>query len=153
MVSMWSDAERWKAWSVSLLALTIWREARGEETDAQIAVAWCVRNRVERASWWGRDYISVLAKKWQFSSLTDPKDRQLTTWPGPGDAAFEQCLQIAEGVMVGFFGPPLRGADSYHDLSIPAPAWTKTARCCGQIGRLIFYDTDHDYEPPLAAEA
>ncbi len=146
VVSLMSREQLWRAWEVSLLSLTLWREARGEGTDALVAVAWCVRNRVERPTWWGHDYVSVLAKRWQFSSLTDPRDRQLTNWPAPEDGSFEKCLQIADGVIAGFFPCPFPGADSYHDASIAPPAWTEKARRCGTIGRLTFYDVDHDYQ-------
>lgn len=140
--------DRWQAWAYSLLALTIWREARGESADAQIAVACSIKNRVDRPSWWGTTLISVLVKKWQYSSLTDPKDRQLTTWPTEADASFERCLSIAWGVMEGLYSSPVPGADSYYDDSIEAPKWAKEnpSRFVGKVGRLNFYNMDQDTE-------
>ena len=65
----------WSTTELVMLALAVYREARGEIPTAQIGVAWCIRNRVENPKWWGKDYLNCLFKKWQISSLTDPKDQ------------------------------------------------------------------------------
>ena len=77
------------------LALVVWREARGESYEGKAAVASSIMNRVVRPSWWGRDLFSVIFKKWQYSSLTDPRDRQLTTWPQKNAPDWIECLQVA----------------------------------------------------------
>lgn len=128
------------------LALVIWREARGEADETKAAVAHAILNRVARPSWWGKTISGVLFKKWQFSSMTDPHDRQLTTWPADNDPSWASCLELADKVLSGRAVNHVQGADSYFDISIPAPAWTKYARFCGQIGRIKFYDVDHDYQ-------
>lgn len=140
----------WRTWELALMALTIWREARGESYTARVGVAHSVRNRVEKPKWWGKSYDEVLSKKWQYSSLTDPKDRQLTTYPRPDDAIFEECLTIAYGVMNGIIQNPVPGADSYYDDSIAPPKWAEQKMFVAKIGRLNFYNVDLDYEkiPP-----
>lgn len=135
-----------RAADVVFLALTGWREARGETHEGIAGVMHACMNRVERPSWWGRDLLSVLFKKWQFSSLTDPNDKQLTTWPTWTDPSWLRCLVIADGVLEGSIANPVPGADSYYDISIPAPKWAKTARLVAQIGRLVFFDVDNDFE-------
>lgn len=141
---MTSDLQK-KA-DLAFLALVIWREARGESAEGMIGVAHAILNRVARPSWWGRSVSGVLFKKWQFSSMTDPNDRQLTTWPDRDDRSWGACLSIASAVLVGDIKNPVPGADSYFDISIPAPKWTATARFVRKIGRINFYDVDHDYE-------
>ncbi len=136
----------WQMWEVSFLALAIWREARGEPFDAKVAVAHSVLNRVFRPSWWGRDVVSVLKKKWQYSSLTDPKDAQLTTWPDATDASFEECLNVAHGCMDGTYKSPVPGADSYYDDSIAPPKWADHRFFVGKVGKLNFYNLDQDIE-------
>jgi spore germination cell wall hydrolase CwlJ-like protein len=131
---------------VVFLALVIWREARGESAEAMCGVGHAILNRVQRPSWWGRSVSGVLFKKWQFSSMTDPNDKQLTTWPIQDDKSWYPCLSIASAVLTGAVPNPVPGADSYFDISIPAPAWTSQARFCRKIGRINFYDVDHDYE-------
>ena len=133
----------------TFLALCLWREARGESAKVQSGVAHAVLNRVARPSWWGRDVMGVIFKKWQFSSLTDPHDRQLTTWPASDDRSWQQCLQVAGGAIAGAIPNPVPGADSYYDLSIPPPKWADPQRFVAQLGRIRFYDLDQDYERSL----
>jgi hypothetical protein len=143
----------WTYYEITLLALTLWREARGEPYEARIAVAHTVKNRLDHPGWWGNDWISVLTKKWQYSSLTDPNDKQLTTWPKADDNVFEECLNIAERVVTGMYNSPLKGIDSYYDDSLQGDARPKWARehperFVGKIGRLNFYNMDADVEDP-----
>lgn len=138
---------------LTFLALCLWREARGEQEAGQLGVAMAIMNRVERPSWWGHSLLEVLFKKWQFSSLTDPNDRQLTTWPLPSYPSWGRCLEVARRVLSGNEPNPVPGADSYHDISIKAPKWTATARFVGQLGRLRFYDVDYDYEDAVTVPA
>jgi spore germination cell wall hydrolase CwlJ-like protein len=131
---------------LAFMALTVWRESRGECREAQIAVAHSILNRVQHPKWWGDDVLSVVTRKWQYSSLTDPHDKQLTTWPEEDNPSWDLALEIAYGVLSGNIANPAPGADSYHDISIRPPDWTKSARFVRQIGRMRFYDVDHDYE-------
>lgn len=127
-------------------ALTVWREARGESAAAQSGVAHCIMNRVRRPSWWGRDIMSVVFKKWQFSSLTDPQDRQLTTWPRTDDPSWTMSLNITCAVLDGTLPNPVPGADSYYDTSIQAPYWATPETFVGQFGRIRFHNLDRDIE-------
>ena len=131
---------------ITFLALTVWREARGEALDAKRAVASCILNRVHKPGWWGNDIMSVVFKKWQFSSLTDPKDPQLTTWPRSGDPSWTQALMVADAILNGIMSNPVPGADSYFDISITAPKWADDKLFVAQIGRLRFYNIDRDVE-------
>ena len=153
-----SDKTDWQYnyYEIALLALVLYREARGESLDARLAVAHTVMNRVARPSWWGGDVVDVITKKWQYSSLTDPNDRQLTVWPRKKDVAFRECLEIASSVLRGAYQPPLPGIDSYFDDSLQGearPKWAKQypERFVGKIGRLNFYNLDQDIErePPV----
>ncbi len=128
------------------LALALWREARGESFVAQTAVAHSILNRVARPSWWGHTVQEVLFKKYQYSSLTDPRDPQLVTWPRGTEQSWADCLRIAAGCMDGTIANPVPGADSYHDTSISAPPWATPACFVAQIGKLKFYDVDRDAE-------
>lgn len=131
-----------------ILALCVYREARGEPQLGKIAVAMSVLNRVRRPSWWGSDVLSVLGKKWQYSAMTASGDPNLTVWPRSDDQAWRECLQAAWEVMDGLWeiNNPVPGADSYHDISIRAPSWASPEMFVGQIGRLRFFNVDLDYE-------
>lgn len=146
----------WRHYEIALLALTLWREARGESRDARIAVAHTVKNRLSKPGWWGNDWISVLTKKWQYSSLTDPKDGQLTAWPAASDHVFEECLEIAQAVIEGTIRSQLAGIDSYFDDSLQGdlvPKWAREnpSKFVGKIGRLNFYNMDSDVEVLVTA--
>ena len=109
-------------------------------------MAYTILNRVDRPSWWGGTVADVICKKWQFSSMTDPRDKQLTTWPKAGDKSWDNCMRIVEGVLSGEISNPAPGADSYFDDSIPAPYWADQEKFVGKIGRIFFYNLDQDYE-------
>ena len=131
---------------VTFLALTVWRESRGESRQVQDGVAHAIMNRVQRPSWWGNDIMSVVFKKWQFSSMTSPNDPQLTTWPTVADPSWTQCLQVASDVAGGFSKSLAPGADSYYDISISAPKWATGDTFVVQLGKIRFYNLDHDIE-------
>lgn len=131
---------------VAFLALVLWREARGEPTEGKIAVAHSIMNRVKRPSWWGHSVMTVVTKKWQYSSMTDPKDAQLVRWPTDSDREWLDCLSIAYDVYMGSLDNPAPGADSYFADSIPPPNWADPKKFVVKIGHHSFYDLDSDHE-------
>jgi len=132
-----------------ILGLVVWREARGESDAGRAGVAFSVLNRVARPTWWGQTVLSVCARKWQYSSMTDPHDPQLTRWPLDLDASWWECLEIAAAAIEGRIENPVPGADSYHDTSIGAPKWATPDRFVRQIGHLRFYNVDRDPVVPV----
>lgn len=137
---------------VVFLALAIWREASGEPHAVRVAVACSILNRVDRPSWWGGTITEVLFKKWQYSSLTAPGDPNLVRWPSAGDLTWRESLQIARDVIEGLVTSPVPCADSYFDVSIAAPEWATPDRFVAQLGRVRFYNTDHDHEAAVLAK-
>jgi spore germination cell wall hydrolase CwlJ-like protein len=136
-------------WDRSMLALMIWREARGETMEGKIAVGFTVLNRVAHPGWWGHDVAQVIGARWQYSSMTDPRDPQLTAWPTASDALFLDCLRVADEVLAGSVDNPVPGADSYYAVSMPTPPkWADPAKFVKQIGRHLFYNLDGDPGPP-----
>jgi len=107
-----------------LLALTIWREARGEGLNGMKAVACVVRNRAKRRN---SSYYIECVRPWQFSSLTDPKDPQLANWPKPEDSTWQTAQILAGSVIDGHTDDITGGATMYYADSIPFPAsWDKS---------------------------
>ena len=122
------------------LALTIYREARGEPLAGKAGVAHTVLNRVANPTWWGNSIDSVVTKKWQFSSLTDPNDKQLTKWPLLTDSVWQACLQCAIECLNGTISDPTGGATHFFVEGTPAPKWVDTdAQYNGRIGNHNFY--------------
>ena len=125
-----------------LLALCIWREARGEILDSKRGVAWVVRNRAAHSSWWGTDVSSVILKPAQFSSF-NANDPNAVKWPSPQDASWLASLEIASEVLAGAVPDLTGGATYYFDDSIAQnpPAWAAQLEPCAKIGRLNFFRT------------
>jgi N-acetylmuramoyl-L-alanine amidase len=138
MILPLTDDDREQLCVLYLLALCVWREARGEILLAKLAVAWSIRNRVMRPSWWGKTWEDVILKPWQYSSF-NAKDPNATKLPHSEDLSWEASWQAAEEAFLGTGSDPSEGATSYHDTSITPPEWTKEMIVTVKIGALIFY--------------
>lgn len=101
-----------------LLALTLWGEARGEPIDGKKAVAWVVRNRMEKAAAWkaarGRNHPlygdgtvqGVVLRPWQFSCWNkgDPNMPKMLEAVATGGSSLNAALwgvlrAVATGVL------------------------------------------------------
>lgn len=138
---------------VFAVSLAGWREARGEALDARTCVVCSILNRCARPAWWGSSPAEVVFKALQYSSLTYPADPQLVRWPAWDDPRWFDAVDLARRGLAGALVHPLPGADSYHDISVATPPRMATGRYCGQLGRLKFFDVDHDYEAHALAAA
>lgn len=140
-----------EAYPINVLAMMVWREARGETFNAKLQVAWTVKNRVDNPKWWGHDWISVITKKWQYSSMGAPGDKQLILFPAVDDPIYVECLGIANFI-INFKDDhahakdaiPFLHADSYYDDSIVPPKWATKDKRLGTIGHFTFYNIDGD---------
>jgi hypothetical protein len=109
-----------------LLALVVWREARGESRLAKVAVAMSILNRVDRPSWWGNTISTVVGRRLQYSSMTCPGDPQLVKWPINTDPSYVECLKVAEEAILfvaaqtGFLVGPRVMANMAMDRWLPA---------------------------------
>lgn len=133
---------------VDALARTVYGEARGEPMPGKVAVAWCIRNRVEldlhddgKPDWWGEGYTAVCRKPWQFScwNANDPNLPKLkaVTLDNPD---FRDCMLAALQVIQGHVKDPTGGATHYVAWqSIAPPAWTKDAESTGRIYKHEFF--------------
>lgn len=112
-------------YDIVLLGLCVWRESRNQTRIAQIGVAWSVKNRVLKPSWWGKDYADVILKPYQYSSF-NAKDPNATKLPLPTDESWQQCLEIAQDVYQGITTDPTEGSTHYFDASLDShpPDWS-----------------------------
>ena len=106
----------------SLAALCVWREARGEPYAGKLAVAFSIRNRVNKPRWWGHDWRSVILKPFQYSSfnVNDPNSK---LFPGVDDKAWQECLAAVGAVMSGRLEDNTGGATHYCTLDSNPPWW------------------------------
>jgi len=125
-----------------LLALCLWREARGESFEGKAAVADVILNRVADPRW-PDSTVGVITQRWQFSAF-NANDPNVTKFPDPASnpaewSAFVECFQVADQKLKE--GPAIQ-ADHYHTTSMqPFPKWTRRMRRVGVKGNHVFYDS------------
>lgn len=105
-----------------LLAITIWREARGESDEGMRAVAHVIRNRARA---WKQDWDQVITSRNQFSSMTFKGDQQLVMWPDDDSPKFRRMLEIAEAVFDGIDPDLTNGSLYYWNPTTADSTWFK----------------------------
>jgi spore germination cell wall hydrolase CwlJ-like protein len=93
-----------------MLALCLWREARGEGPDGMTAVGCVVRNRVVRNV---SSYYEEVVKPLQFSSITAPGDHQLCLYSHENDHSWQVAEEIARKIIDREIGDLTAGATLY----------------------------------------
>lgn len=126
----------WNDYYKTMLALTMWREARGEKRDGMRAVGHVIRNRVNAGQ---GDWDHVITKKWQFSSLTATGDSQLVVWPDSPDEVFETAMNLAEDIFSNMDSDITAGATHYFNPHVVLPDWAKSMTKVATIGNHDFY--------------
>src|SRR6185312_7029005 len=132
-----------QSYPFTLLALCVWREARGESATTKLGVAWSIRNRVVRGGWWGNTWATVILKPYQYSSFNS-NDPNACKLPAPTDPFWFDSLNAANDVYDVPVSPdPTGGATSYFGKSMDAnpPSWAtdgSNVKTC-EIGGLRFY--------------
>ena len=122
------------------LARTLVGEAVGEAWLGKVAVAWVVRNRVERAGRWGDSYREVAFQPAQFSCFgAGPHRRRVELFPESLPAerdAVRECLEVAALVRHGRVPDPTNGATHYVSVRLyeseRCPAWAREPQVRGR---------------------
>lgn len=127
---------QWADWYRAAMAITAWREARGEGVTGMRAVMCVIRNRVNGGL---GDWDHVITAKWQFSSMTAPKDPELVLWPDSPDQPFEDALQMADGIFDGSTRDITQGATHYFNPGVVLPDWAAKLHKLCTIGHHEFY--------------
>jgi spore germination cell wall hydrolase CwlJ-like protein len=135
-----SDAEgAAKFLDLSLLALMVWREARGEPYEAKLGVAWTAVNRAKRPSWWGGPSIaSVILKRSQFTSFM-PGDPNALKFPLPDDPSWPDSYRAAVAAYTGAEPDPTAGATHYFSTNIVPPGWASFMTETARLGNFCFF--------------
>jgi len=108
-----------KEYEIALAAVCAWREARSEGLTGMRMVLGVLANRVHNG--WG-DWITVITKRNQFSSMSVPGDSQLVLWPLNTDA-FRLLLIEAERFRSGQAEDPTNGAMYYENPKTATSQW------------------------------
>lgn len=128
-----------------LIALCLYREARGCSLAAMTAIYHVIINRTEDPhKRWRRTISGVILQPMQFSSFSaDSKDAVFPTQPEPGQQpsadwlAWQNCLTVVEAQLL---ADPTDGANSYESCAPgELPSWaTQDALTC-TVGPFRFY--------------
>ncbi len=127
----------WAENPTKLLALCVWREARGEPAEAKLGVVWTIKNRclLAPAQGFKHDIVGNVLHPWAFSSFMQG-DPNSTKFPSQFDASWIDSLVAAESS----FPDPVNGAVFYYSLPLTEPprAWGAVQHCA-TLGGLHFY--------------
>ena len=129
-----------------MLVLLVGREARGEQYDGMLGVAYSVRNRVENPRYWGHDWISVMSHPLAYSSMVPPNadnDPNLRVYPDMSNGRWILVMEAAEAAYFDIAGDNVHGATHYYDSSLDndPPMWAKdpSSQHIIDIGHLRFF--------------
>lgn len=141
--------------NLTILARTIWGEARGEGDIGMEAVASVIMNRANsKITWWGDDVRSVCLARWQFSCWNDSDpNREKLMSVTVSDMQFSDALHIAAIALNSLLVDPVQGATSYYDARMPeAPKWAEGRTPVTQIGHHLFFVDPLPKSPPPVTE-
>ena len=125
--------------STFMLALAIYREARGEGISGKTAVGCVIRNRVQHPGWYGRNWFDVITKPYQFSSFNSG-DRNSVVFGAAADRAWQDSVTAALHVMGGE-PDPTGGATFYFDQTRDnnPPKWASIYTHTTDVGAFHFF--------------
>lgn len=119
-----------------LLALCVWREARGETPLGRRLVAWTIANRRDDAkNRWPKTIEGVILQPFQFSSF-NKSDPNAVQFPTSG-TVWDDCVAAADEI---FYGSTSRRteANHYHVAGLD-PAWRDENKIVATEGHHVFY--------------
>src|SRR5215472_14263269 len=115
------------------LALNVYREARNQPIEGQLAVAHVTLNRYETSDL--PTICDVVFKTGYFAWTRDPKVVQ--EWPRD-EAAWEMAQRVAHQALADPKADPVKGSTYFHTVSTE-PDWAPTLVRVGRIGDHVFY--------------
>jgi N-acetylmuramoyl-L-alanine amidase len=118
---------------IMMLALCIWREARGEPLEGKLMVGQVVENRVNDRRW-PDTFESVILQKWQFSAF-NPNDPNALKLPTKPDQEWLESLAAASHVVR---YAPVTDANHYHVTGLH-PKWEDPNKVVARVGHHVFY--------------
>lgn len=130
------------SWEKFVACLTIWREARGESTDAQVMVGEVIAARARLRPHLRGSLYMVVTERLQFSSMTAWRDPQLHLYPdvAADESWHRACVAMRAAYLMIASSDDLSAFPThYRDVSIDPPAWAAAMRPIARIGRLVFY--------------
>lgn len=126
-----------------ILALCVYREARGEPFYGKLLVANTIKERV-RDRRWPDTFEGVIIQPWQFSAFNKNDPNNLVyPWtgasPNPNDKAWLDSVEAAQKVLGGTNPvPPNHLANHYHTKNVQ-PHWSEGKTPVALVGNHKFF--------------
>ena len=134
--------DRYNESDVTVMAKTIWAEARGECLLGQLAVGRVILNRLKSPKvWWGNTIAGICYKDWQFScwNKNDPNRTKLDEL-APDDKKLKPFIDMAKFLIVFQDTDFLKGCDHYINPRHAQPDWVKGKKPYIVIGKHEFFN-------------
>lgn len=138
-----------QGWPWFLMALCLWREARGCSHAEKLAIAHVIANRAtDPKGRFPKSIAGVICAPMQFTSIAPPlhavgpaEMANAVSWPKDGDVNFAECCAIADQFGAASEGlDPTAGATNYYSDPIAAvPAWADPSKLTLRLGVFHFY--------------
>ena len=128
---------------VTVIAKTLWGEARGEPEQGMKAVACVIGNRQKRHYRGKQSYSAVCLDRWQFSCWNerDPNRPRLDLIDRKPDAAYNRALDIASSLMKNELPDFTFGATHYFASTLKTrPQWAVGKSPCYRVGNHWFFN-------------
>lgn len=117
-----------------MLALCIYREARGESMRGKALVGQVIRNRVEDARW-PNTYAGVITQRWQFSAF-NANDPNALLFPSEDEPAWADCVEAAQAVLE---APQTSTAANHYKTETVGASWADERKIVAREGHHVFY--------------
>jgi N-acetylmuramoyl-L-alanine amidase len=126
-----------------LLALVMWREARGEGSPGMVAVGCVIRNRV-KAGWYRGSWTENITHRNEFTSMSVLGDPGTVAYFMGGSESGRAAMSIADSLYSGTQPDVTNGALFYENPAIATSKWfidnvrNKRPKVA-EIGQHVFY--------------
>jgi N-acetylmuramoyl-L-alanine amidase len=117
----------------SLLAATIYAEARGEPYEGKRWVGWVIKNRKLNGNYGGHSFRGVILSPQQFECWNNEEYIEIHE----GDV-YEQCKEVAKNVIDSNVDPT-SGCMHYNNPEKENAEWVKNVIFHRRIGEHVFY--------------
>lgn len=106
----------------TLMALTIWREAKGEGYNGMLAVGCVIKNNAIAKKISIYEECTALN---QYSSITVHSDPETISWPKIYDPSWKDAKYIAADILTGDVPDITKGAHFYENPKVASSGWFK----------------------------
>lgn len=136
-------------WDKAMLALAMWREARGEGREGMRAVGHVIMNRARAGH---GDVSDAVCRRNQFSSISVHGDSQTTLWPTDGDLNWATACVLTEDIFTGDDLDITNGAIYYWnpDTASDASGWFRTNVATSPLMMKVATLGHHVFYKPIA---